>query len=108
MFEFRQIRNRTENMSVRKDAILGSLAQAQHYVDQASQPAAVSCEDQQPSDVWPGFMPAFLDKGRQRDLVSRIPVKLVRCPHPQSVFCFLQTRGGNRTSMLARVSLGAR
>ena len=38
---------------------------------------------------WPGFMPAFLDKGRQRPLASRIPVHLVlnedigqqgRCP----------------------------
>ena len=26
---------------------------------------------------WPGFMPAFLDKGRQRALVQRIPVRLV-------------------------------
>ena len=61
---------------VRQDAILGSLEGAQLYVDQASKKDTVD----QPAPAWPGFMPAFLDKGRQRALVSRIPIKLVRRP----------------------------
>ena len=60
---------------LQQEAILESLERAQLYVHQAS---VAGVEDEQAGGAWPGFMPAFLDKGRQQDLVSRIPVKLVR------------------------------
>lgn len=69
------------NVPGQQDAILSSLERAQLYVDQASQHSVDMAREEQAGGLWPGFMPAFLDKGRQRDLVSRIPVKLVRCPH---------------------------
>ena len=63
------------NILLLQEAILESLERAQPYVDQAS---VAGGEQEQAGGTWPGFMPAFLDKGRQQDLVSRIPVKLVR------------------------------
>ena len=67
-----------------QDAILGSLERARLYVDQASKTDLVDGDYDQAGGAWPGFMPAFLDKGRQRDLVSRIPVKLVSGPRSRS------------------------
>jgi glucokinase len=62
-----------------KEAIIRSVERAQLYADQASLPSASLAEgaEEEAGGTWPGFMPAFVDKGRQRDLVSRIPVKLV-------------------------------
>ena len=65
------------------------MERAQLYVDQASHKDVPNVENEEAGDVWPGFMPAFLDKGRQRDLVSRIPVKLVRLPVLLRVLCVM-------------------
>ena len=58
-----------------KEAILASVDKAAAYAEQAG--VALAAGEEGIGGAWPGFMPAFLDKGRQRELVARIPVKLV-------------------------------